>query len=266
MEQQRFVNDQKSAISQHGSQGPGHRTPARPKFWQPSALEGHRRVDMPFVRGGIALILAALCSPLLAQPVAPAPAPGAAAPPVSSTVRPALAQIGQTLNNLNIRKWKAPGSVRSAAEGDVQSIQRDLTGTLAALLDQSDAAPTSVTAAFSVYRNVNALYDTLLRVVETAGLAAPDQESSSLDAALVQLESARNSLANEIQNGIVTQQAELHRLQTVIAAAAAAPRPAKTTVVDDGPTPVEHHRTHTTRRTTKKSTTEADKEKEKKPQ
>jgi len=86
-----------------------------------------------------------------------------------------LRRVGQSLSGISIRRWKAPNEVKSAADQDVASIQRDLSGTLATLMDQADAAPGSVPAAFAVYRNVDALYDTLLRVVLTANLAAPDK-------------------------------------------------------------------------------------------
>jgi hypothetical protein len=151
-------------------------------------------------------------------------------------VRPALAQVGQALGGISIRRWKAPNEVKSAADQDVQSIQKDLSGTLSGLLDQADAAPGSVPAAFAVYRNVDALYDTLLRVVLTANLAAPDNEVNSLQAALSSLESARGSLGDSILNTSQSQTAELVRIRTALSRAAVAPKPpVTTTVVDDGP-------------------------------
>lgn len=173
---------------------------------------------------------------------------GASGSPFTGTVRPALAQVGQALSQINIDKWKAPGQVRSAAAEDVSSIQRDLNGTLAGLMQQSDASPGSVSAAFAVYRNVNALYDTLLRVDETAGLAAPDRDMSALDGALNQLEAARNVLADQILSGTEAQQADIGRMRAALASAPAAPRSAKTTVVDDGPAPAAEHKRHTTHR------------------
>ncbi len=95
-------------------------------------------------------------------------------------LRPALSQVNQAITNVDIRHWKAPGSVKSAAAGDVSSIQRDLSGTLAGLMSQAEAAPASIPSSFAVYRNVDALYDTLLRVVETADLvgAGPGRDGA----------------------------------------------------------------------------------------
>ena len=219
---------------------------------QPERKAGHRDPDMFIFRAMLMALLAAVPVSMTAQTAAPAP------PTVSSTVRPALSQVAQTLNGIDTRRWKAPNPVRDEVQGDIASIQRDMSGTLAGLLQQSDAAPTSVPAAFAVYRNVDALYDTLLRVVETAELAAPENEEAQLESALKSLEGARGSLGDTIQSGSQTQQAELIRLRTAIQAAAAAQHAAvKTTVVNDGPAapaPATHHK-RTTATTAKKPAT-----------
>ena len=198
-------------------------------------------------------MLAAATMSLQAQSYASAGTAGTASQPasvtVSSAIRPALAQVAQALTGINTHRWKAPNEVRSAADQDASSIQRDLSGTLAGLLQQSDAAPSSVPAAFAVYRNVNALYDTLLRVVLTANLAAPDQEASALQSALSNLESARSALGEQILSGARTQEGELVRLRTVIANASVQREPVKTTVVNDGPAPEPAKRKHVTRKT-----------------
>ncbi|MFP5230803.1 MAG: hypothetical protein ACLGXA_24570 [Acidobacteriota bacterium] len=204
----------------------------------------HRPGHMSIVRVSLALLTATIPWSVWAQPAA-----AAADPPisVSGTLRPALGQVAQALNSVNIRKWKAPGDVKSAADQDTSSIQRDLNGTLAGLLQQADAAPGSVPAAFAVYRNVDALYDTLLRVVLTANLAAPDTEANSLQAALTTLESARSSLGDSISNASQSQQSELVRIRTALARAAAVQRaPVTTTVVNDGPVSETTKKKHTT--------------------
>ncbi len=205
----------------------------------------------------MALLVATLSWSVSAQNATPPSSPAGSAPAdpppitVSATLRPALSQVGQSLSSVNIRHWKAPNEVKSAADQDVSSIQRDLNGTLAVLLQQADAAPGSVPAAFAVYRNVDALYDTLLRVVLTANLAATDQEVTSLQAALSTLESARGTLGDSILNASQSQQSQLIRIRTALAHAATVQRaPVTTTVVDDGPAEKPKRKT-----TAKKSTT-----------
>ncbi|MGC2635944.1 MAG: hypothetical protein WA294_02120 [Acidobacteriaceae bacterium] len=194
-------------------------------------------------------------------PAAPAPGPAPATSTVSSTVRPALSQVAQTLDGINVKRWKAPNPVRDAVDGDVSSIQRDLSGTLAGLLQQADAAPTSVPAAFSVYRNVDALYDTLLRVVETAELAAPENEEAQLETALKTLETARTSLGDAILSGSEREQAEVIQLRTAAATVVEhRQEQVRTTVVDDGPAPahtVHHKHTTTTAKKPEPKTTQS---------
>jgi hypothetical protein len=152
-------------------------------------------------------------------------------------LNPALSQINQTIAGLNISRWKAPGEVRSATQQNADSIQRDLSGALPGLLSTADAAPASVSAVFPVYRNIDALYDVLLRISETAELAAPPNDISSLSSALSKLESARTDLANAILNASKNTETEVVKLQASIqqAAAAHAAPPPTTTVVNDGP-------------------------------
>jgi hypothetical protein len=164
----------------------------------------------------------------------------AAAPQAAPTeaVRPLLVELNTAVSGLSISKWKAPGPVRSAAQENVGSIQRDITGTLPGLLDQANAAPESLGPAFAVYRNVDALYDVLLRLSGTADLAAPDNEALSLQTTLVNLSGARKQLGEAIMQTATDREAELTRLRAAATQAAAVQAqqaaPAKT-VVDDGP-------------------------------
>ena len=160
-------------------------------------------------------------------------------PKSSDVLNPALDQVSQAMAGLNISRWKAPSEVKQATQQNVDSILRDLHNTLPGLLTQADAAPNSVSAVFPVYRNVDALYDVLLRVSETANLAAPQNEASSIGSALSQLESARSNLGGAIFSAAKNNEADVVKLHSTIAqmtaAAAQPPAPAKTTVVNDGP-------------------------------
>jgi hypothetical protein len=174
-------------------------------------------------------------------------APASLAPAIarpSAILLPALANVQSTTADLNISKWKLPGDVRKAAEADVNSIQRDLGGALPGLLAKADAAPGSVPPSFAVYRNVDALYDVLLRVSQMADLGASSKEAVRIASALQGLESARRQLADSIQNT-----AQSHETRLVALEAARAKATAKTheTVIVDGPekkpTRKTHHRT-----------------------
>ncbi|AXC13563.1 hypothetical protein ACPOL_4288 [Acidisarcina polymorpha] len=93
---------------------------------------------------------------------------------------------------------------------------------------------------FAVYRNIDALYDVLLRVSETATLAGSQTDGSNLQGALSSLEGARRDLGDAISQLAVTHEQELANLRSAAEAAAAAavakPAAPTKTVVDDGPT------------------------------
>lgn len=155
---------------------------------------------------------------------------------IGTQLQPALSEVNNTVGSLNVARWKAPGEIRNQTQQNVVSIQNDINNTLPGLTSQADAAPGSVPPAFAVYRNLDALYDVLLRVVQTANIAAPSSEQAALVSALTHLESTRTSLAQTILGNSQSQEAELTRLRAAIQAAKAAPPPPpKSTVVNDGP-------------------------------
>jgi hypothetical protein len=157
----------------------------------------------------------------------------------SAMLQPVLSDVQTSTSGLNISRWKAPSSVRDAAQQNVDSIQRDLGNTLPGLIAQADAAPGSVPASFAVYRNIDALYDVLLRVSESADLAAPESEADSVDSSLQKLEVARAQLGDSILRNSQHSEAQVIALQAAVrsakAAATAAAQPKPEIVVDDGP-------------------------------
>jgi hypothetical protein len=183
-------------------------------------------------------------APAAAPPPPPAPSGNTTGPAIAG-LRPAITQVGDAVGNLRIIKWKAPAELRDSTQGDVGSIQRDLTVTLPPLLDQAQASSSPagpLAPAFIVFRNIDALYDVLLRVTEMASLAGTSAEAARLEAARATLESARAQLANSLLESVTAQDTQVTQLRTQLAAAvkaATAPSavtPAKV-VVDDGPQP-----------------------------
>jgi len=160
---------------------------------------------------------------------APVPAPATA----SSLLQPSLDQLRQSLSGLRLDKWKAPGPLREETNGNIGSITRDLDGTLPGLLMTADAAPRVVSKNLPVFRNVDALYDVLLRIVQTADLAAPDGEKQTLHAALSSLDSARRTLGDAIETAAVDSEQQLGQAQHRAAMQAALP-PTTNVVTDTG--------------------------------
>jgi hypothetical protein len=196
------------------------------------------------------LILAAFVSTLLcaAQPSARAAGTQTAVNPAQprtqtslalgnglQQVSIAIAHLRRALDDVNVPKWKAPGDVKQTTESDIDSMQRDVSDTLPGLINAALADPAKVSPAFSVYRNVDALYDVLLRVSETAQLAGASRDASLLEDQRSSLEDARTQLGTALLQSAQAQDAEVNHLRS---AAVAAPPPAPTkTVVDDGPAP-----------------------------
>jgi hypothetical protein len=220
--------------------------------WQLLVVSLHRPPDMPvkpstlfFPRSVPTALLVLLFLgtgfTALAQSGVAAPAPdssGTAGPTASAIVQPAIANVQRTIGDLNIQRWKAPNEVRGATEQNAASVQRDLNETLPGLLSQADATLDSVPPSFAVYRNLDALYDVLLRIYETAMLAAPQSEVDELSLTLQRVEAARSQLGNAILQTSQRHEADIVKLQAAVKAATASAQaapPPKSNVVDDGP-------------------------------
>lgn len=185
---------------------------------------------------------------LASAAVAQAPATPIAAPSVAQARQQATAQLTDSLQQMNVAidrlaraldslkvsRWKAPGDVRDTAQSDVQSMQRDLTNTLPGLVSAAQANPSKIGSAFSVYRNVDALYDVLLRVSETAELAGSN-DARTLEDQRASLETTRTQLGAALLAAAQSQDNEVAQLQRSAASNTPAPAPAAKTIVDDGP-------------------------------
>jgi hypothetical protein len=173
---------------------------------------------------------------------------GAALADALQQVSVTVDRLNRALASINIQKWKAPGDVRQTASADVDSMERDLSGTLPSLISAAQANTSKMSPAFAVYRNVDALYDVLLRVSETAQLAGSN-DARILEQQRADLEAARTQLGAALVQATQAQDNEVVQLHTAAAAAAPAAAPASKTVVDDGP-PAKPKSTRRTRKPT----------------
>jgi hypothetical protein len=155
----------------------------------------------------------------------------------------AIAHLRRALDGVTVPKWKAPGDVKQTTESDIDSMQRDVSDTLPGLINAALADPAKVSPAFSVYRNVDALYDVLLRVSETAQLAGASRDASLLEDQRSALEDARTQLGTALLQSAQAQDAEVIHLRSAAVAAPPTAPPAKT-VVDDGPATRPKKRVH----------------------
>jgi hypothetical protein len=203
-----------------------------------SAARGTFRSAHPGKLTFFALILAGGCFGgfLAADAQAQAAAPGAFA---IGDLRAPLANVQTAIGNVSIGRWKASADVRATAQQDVSSMQRDLITVLPGLLTQAESASANGAAAlspaFAVFRNLDALYDVLLRVTETAALTAPPADANNLESARAGLENGRAKLGAWLLQAIGAQDARIAQAAAPAPRPAAAPTTPSKIVVDDGP-------------------------------
>jgi hypothetical protein len=179
---------------------------------------------------------------------ATAPTPPAASSPVPyasvSELNLLLSETEQVsqatqadLSKLRIERWKTDSGTKRDTQTDVESLQRNLQNALPEIVGQLRSAPESLPATFKLYRNLDALYEVFVSVVESAGAFGSKDEYQLLQNDLSQLERVRRSLGDRMDSLSNTKEQEVARLRTQVhdlqAASAAAPTPPKKVVVDD---------------------------------
>lgn len=165
--------------------------------------------------------------------VAPAPEPPPRTP--SAILQPALDNMQQALGIVRLDKWKASNAVREETDANLNSIHRDLDTTLPSLLATADAMPNSVSKILPTFRNIEALYDVLLRVTQVARLVAPGPQSTALDQATVSLDEARRTLGDRMQSAALAQERQIADLQAALRAVPPPPPPAPPTPLPPAP-------------------------------
>ena len=139
------------------------------------------------------------------------------------------------LAKLRIERWKTDGSTKKQTLANVDSIQRNLQGALPEIIGQLRASPENLSATFKLYRNLDALYDVLGSVVESAGAFGPKDDFQAISNDLNAFESSRRALGERLENLTSAKENEIARLRTDLKTAQAAipATPPQKTVVDD---------------------------------
>ena len=139
----------------------------------------------------------------------------ASASTASGILQPSLDSLEQTISALKVEKWKG-GSVRTEASANISSIMRDLQSTLPTLLKEADASPGTIGKVLPVSRNVDALYDVVLRVFDGASVAAPGDQLAQLQQAMAGLGKARHALDDRIDEMAAADEKQAHELQVTL--------------------------------------------------
>ncbi len=195
------------------------------RFWyrRSISLKGSscfRPLALVVVFGTMALPVAAMAQ-ATAGGTTQATAPSMAQP-FGETLAPALQQVGSSLGQIRIDRWKLSRGSKAQVQNDVSSIQQDLSSQLPDLLQAAQTSPVTIGPRLAVLRNVDALYDVLVRVTTTANLSAGKTDVAVLNSALQGLESARKSSADELLKATAAQDQEIIQFRAQIQAARSA--------------------------------------------
>ena len=151
-----------------------------------------------------------------ATPGAAAPETGPSGESIAAEFEPSLDLLQTTLTMVRLDKWKSPAAMRDATDANLNSIRRDVQTTLPSLIGTADALHGTIAAMLPVSRNVNALYDVLLRVTEQAKTAAPAPQAAALEQAAKSLDSSRRAFDERIQAAATAQEQKVKALQEAL--------------------------------------------------
>jgi hypothetical protein len=174
------------------------------------------------------------------KPVAAPPANLQPAPVPDATA--SLGQVNQVtedtrvdLARLRVDRWKTDAASKRQAEANAESVQRNLAAALPAIVQQVRANPGSVGATFKLYRNLNALYDVMSSLTESAGAFGSNEEYQALANDTSKLDTLRRSLADRVETMATFQDNEVAQMQARARQASPAKAAAlpKKIVVDD---------------------------------
>ena len=134
-------------------------------------------------------------------------------PTFSESLRPALRQVGNSVGQINIDRWKLSKSWKVQLQSDANSIQQDLSHQLPVLFQQAQASPTSLDVQMRLMQNVDALYDVLVRLTMAANLTEKKSDAAMLNNALEQLESARKTATGQLLRQAALENRRMVQLQ-----------------------------------------------------
>ena len=175
------------------------------------------------------------------QAAAPSPVPYASVNELNGL----LAQLDQAsqatqadLSRLRVEKWKMDSGYKRQTEGNVESIQRNLKEALPEIVGQLRNSPEDLGGTFKLYRNLDALYDVLGSVAESAGAFGSKDEFQSLSNDLNSFERIRRAFADRMENLTTSKENEIGALRSqvrTLQAQVPPPAPKKIIVDDDEP-------------------------------
>lgn len=153
-----------------------------------------------------------------------------------SQIESASKSAQSDLTQLKIDRWKTDGKTKRQSLADVDSIQRNLQNALPEMIGNLHSSPEDMPATFKLYRNMDALYDVMGGLVESAGAFGPKDDFQALSNDLSGFENSRKQLAERLETLAGAKEQEIVRLRAQLKKAEAAAPPAappKKVIIDD---------------------------------
>lgn len=175
-------------------------------------------------------------SQIPAYPTAPLqsfPDPGALLNRIQQETRGVDADLGK----LRIDRWKTDSATKSQATDNVESIQRNITNALPGLISAVRSAPQSIGANFKLYRNINALYDVLANLTESAGAFGKREEYEIIAPHAAAIDDDRRAYGDLLAQMTASADSRIAAYQQAAAQAAVAQPPKKIIVDESEPAP-----------------------------
>ena len=164
-----------------------------------------------------------------------------------------LAQLEQTANTANmdlaklrIEKWKADGNAKQQFQSNAELLSRNMTGTLPGLVTAARTSPQGLAANFKLYRNVDALYDVLSSLADSASHYAPSSDYQTLAADSSNLQQIRHALADRVEQLAAFNDAQMAHLPTSARGTQSSTGPKKIVIDDTAPAKTTTHKKKTT--------------------
>src|SRR6266850_3733530 len=118
----------------------------------------------------VTVLLLCVASEATAQPQGSSPPPQrpqAAAPPANlntilEQIQKAVQSTNADIGRLRIDKWKADNSQKEQLRQVADSLQRNITNAMPALISDAKASSGNVSTTFKLYHNLNVLYEFLI--------------------------------------------------------------------------------------------------------
>ncbi|MDT8070261.1 MAG: hypothetical protein ROO76_19000 [Terriglobia bacterium] len=143
------------------------------------------------------------------------------------------------LGRLRIDKWKTNSDQKQQAQANRDSLQKNLAYAIPELTSKIRQNPQDLNANFKLYRNLNALYDVLSNVAESAGAFGPKDQYEMLTQPLSAIDQVRHDLGDRLDQLTAQNQSELVQLRSQVQAIrhAEVSAPPKKIIIDDNAPP-----------------------------